>query len=118
MSRYYTVRTDEGIKVCFAVVRSNGTLRTGLASGDFTVTVINPNDDATTTPTVTQMSQKTGMYCFTIPTAGWLATHGVGVYAFVVEITMAVSPPPNVITAFSGNAISDNLDIIVSPASL
>lgn len=112
MSSYYTVRTDQGIKVCFAVIKSDGTLRTGLVAGDFTVTVVNPGDTATLTPAVSQTTQKAGVYCFTL-TSGFMGTHGVGVYPFVVEIDTIAGPssPPNVRTAFSGNVRATQEDI-------
>ena len=101
--RYYVSRTDLGMEISFSVIQSNGTLRTGLVAGDFTVTVVNPGDSATSTPTVSQKTSKAGLYEFTIP-SGFFGTHGVGVYSFVVEIDTIAGPsaPPNVRTAFSG----------------
>lgn len=112
MSSYYTVRTDEGIKVCFAVKQSSGALRTGLAAGDFTVTVVNPGDTATLTPAVSELAQKAGVYCFTL-TSGFMGTHGEGVYPFVVEVDTFAGPSgsPNVRDVLSGNVRAQQEDV-------
>ena len=109
---YFATRTDQGIEVSFSVVQSNGTLRTGLVAGDFTVTVVNPQDTATSTPAVSEKTSKAGLYEFTIPSA-FMGTHGVGVYSFVMQVDTIAGPsgPPNVRTAFSGVVRAQQEDV-------
>lgn len=97
MSNYYVSRTDQGMVVSFAVTAPNGTLRTGLVAGDFTATVVNPADSATSVPTVSESTQKAGLYQFTIPSS-FFTTHGVGLYRFVLQVDTIAGPSgaPNV----------------------
>jgi len=110
--RYFISRTDQGLEVSFSVIQASGSLRTGLVAGDFTVTVVNPGDSATSTPAVSQKTSKAGLYEFTIPSA-FFTTHGVGVYSFVVEIDTFAGPSgaPNVRTAFSGVVRAQQEDV-------
>jgi hypothetical protein len=98
--------------VSFAVKQSNGSLRTGLVAGDFTVTAVNPADSATTPPAVSESAQKAGLYQFTIPSS-FFTTHGVGLYRFVVEVDTIAGPSgaPNVRDAFSGVVRAQQEDI-------
>jgi hypothetical protein len=83
-------RDVHGIRGYFVAVSSGGTLRTGIPSGQFTVTAVAPNLTTTTNPTATQTAGKPGLYTFLVPTV-FLTTNGVGVYAVVVEVN-AVGP--------------------------
>lgn len=95
-------RTVDGFRVWLFAVRDTGELRTGLAAGDFTATVINDDDSASATYTVAESSEKPGMYYFDIPSAFFVA-HGVGVYVVGVQIDTRSGPsgPPHVRTASS-----------------
>lgn len=112
MSNYYVSRTDQGMVVSFAVTAPNGTLRTGLVAGDFTATVVNPADSATSVPTVSESTQKAGLYQFTIPSS-FFTTHGVGLYRFVLQVDTIAGPSgaPNVRDAFSGVVRAQQEDI-------
>jgi hypothetical protein len=72
--------------VTFAVRNGNGTPRTGLVAGDFTVTVRNPGDTASNAPAVSEVGG--GQYRFSIPGA-FTTTHGAGEYGWTVELTTA-----------------------------
>lgn len=96
-------RTADTFRGHFAAVRSNGTLRTGLVAADFTATVVDPDDSASTTASVAESTEKAGLYYFDIPSAFFVA-NGVGEYGVVVEIdTTASSGTPNVIDVMSEN---------------
>jgi hypothetical protein len=77
-------RTSETSRSWFSVV-VNDLLQSGLLAGAFTVTLINPDDDASTLLAVSESSIKPGVYYFDFPSA-FLTTHGVGKYIAVVEI--------------------------------
>lgn len=70
----------------FVVKNNSGTLRTGIAAGNFTATVVNPQDSANTVPAVAESVQKPGLYSFLIPDA-FLATWGLGSYGTVIEVS-------------------------------
>jgi len=84
----------------FVVKAAGGTLKTGVTSGEFTATVVNPQDTATSTPAVSESTQKPGLYSFLIPDA-FLATHGLGSYGTVVEVS---TDPPNAIVDAIGSS--------------
>lgn len=115
---YFVSRTDQGLEITLAVKQSNGTLRTGLVAGDFTVTVVDPADSTTNAPAVSEKMQKAGMYDFTIP-AGFFTTPGV--YSFVVEIDTFAGPSgaPNVRDAVSGvvRATQEDIDTLADGAA-
>lgn len=77
----------------FVLKNNSGTLRTGVSQGSFTVTVVNPQDTATVTPAVSESTQKPGLYSFLIPDS-FMATHGLGSYGTVVEVTVTGGGPP------------------------
>ncbi len=93
-------RTADGFRGWLPVEQSNGSLRTGLAAGDFVATIVNPADSSTSILTVAQ-STKTGLYRFDVPSA-FLVTNGVGEYGVVVEIDTFAGPSgaPHVRTTF------------------
>lgn len=78
-------REAQGIRGYFVAVTSSGTLRTGIPSGQLTVTAVAPDLTTSTTATATQTAGKAGLYTFLIPSA-FLQANGVGVYAIVVEV--------------------------------
>lgn len=95
-------RTDQGVVASFAVQNPNGALRTGLVAGDFTATVVNPADTATSVPTVAESAQKAGTYRFTIPSS-FFTTHGVGLYHVTAQVdTSGVSGAPIIRDAAHG----------------
>lgn len=87
---YFTKQAD-GFRAHFAVAQGNGSLRTGLLAGDFTVTVVDPADSTTLTPSVSESTQKSGSYFFDI-TSGFITTNGVGDYGVVVEVDTFAGP--------------------------
>lgn len=80
----------DGFRCSFVAVQSDGTLRTGLVAGDFVATVVNPQNNASTTPTVTE-SFKAGAYYFDV-LSSFLQTHGAGEYGVTVEIDTVAGP--------------------------
>ena len=76
------------LRVWFVVDDGRGTLKTGIVPGDFTVTVVAPDDSATSAPSVSESTQKPGLYQFDVSGA-FLTTHGAGNYATSVEINVA-----------------------------
>jgi hypothetical protein len=79
-------KVNQDFEYTFGVKTSSGAPRTGLGAGDFTVTVRNPQDTASSNPSVSEVGG--GMYRFTIP-AAFTTTHGAGEYGITVELTTA-----------------------------
>lgn len=75
--------TAEGVQGWFVIQDKDGLLYTGQAA-NVTITVVEPGDSATSSPTVSESASKGGLYTFTVPDA-FLTTHGVGIYAVVLE---------------------------------
>jgi hypothetical protein len=88
---------DNGYRGWFIVKDNAGNLRTGLAAGDFTVTVIEPNDGDSNNPSVSESGELSGTYYFDVPSA-FLITYGNGEYNVTVEVNTFAGPsgPPNV----------------------
>jgi len=77
-------KSAEGFRGWFQIDK-NGSLVTGLVSGVFTVTVVDPSDTTSTTPTVSESSVKPGLYTFLIPSSFFVA-NGLGEYGVVIEV--------------------------------
>ncbi len=75
-------KVNEAYIYTFAVEGSAGP-RAGIAAVDFTITVRNPQDTASNSPTVSEVGG--GMYRFTIP-ASFTNTHSIGQYGITVEL--------------------------------
>ena len=84
MSMFFT-RWDKNLRVWFQAVTSAGQLRTGIASGSFTIVVVNNNDTANTVPLVSESLQKPGLYYFDVPSS-FFTTHGAGDYGVSIQI--------------------------------
>jgi len=83
-------RSEEGFRGWFAVATSAGVLATGITTGSFTVTIRNPQDSASSLPSVTE-SGKLGLYRFDV-TSSFMLSHGPGAYGVVVEVNKTTSP--------------------------
>jgi len=84
-------RQDEGIRAHFVLVDSKGVNITGAVAGDFVVTAVNPADDATNIPTVSELTSAPGLYTFLVPSS-FLTTHGNGVYPIRVDVDKTTTP--------------------------
>lgn len=92
---WFTAQAN-GYRGWFIVKDNEGNLRTGLAAGDFTVTVIEPNDGDSNNPSVSESGELPGTYYFDISSA-FLIANGNGQYNVTVAVdTFGVSGPPNV----------------------
>jgi len=80
----------EGFRAFFRVQAPNGTLRTGIIPGDFTVTVIDAVDATSTFPVVAESTLKGGLYYFDISSV-FLAA-GTGEYGITVEVVTSSAP--------------------------
>lgn len=91
----------------------SGLLASGIASGDFTVTVRNPGDSVTmAAPTVTEVGA-TGLYRFDI-LAAFSTTNGVGQYGVHVEVDSTSPRSRGVITDaidFFVNDVDDDVQV-------
>lgn len=87
-------RTVDGFIAWFSLKTGAGNIRTGAVAANFTVTVVNPADTASTVPTVSQSAQKPGLYKFTVP-AAFLVANGTGEYGVVVQVNV---PGPGPVT--------------------
>lgn len=103
-----------GVRIYFQVVDSTGNLFTGLPSTDFTVVFINPADSASTTLTVTESTQKAGVYYVDVPSA-FLTTHGSGQYGLSIEVNHTPPPPPALDAAslFSVEVNQEDIDNLI-----
>lgn len=90
-------KATDGFRGWFAL-SLDGVLRPGADAGDFTVTIITQDDDAQSNPTVSESTQKPGVYFFNVPSA-FLVANGSGEYVCVVET--AVPAPDEVISVFA-----------------
>jgi hypothetical protein len=110
-----------GFRGWFPVALSNGSLRTGLVAGDFTVTVVDSADGDNFLPTVSESTQKPGLYYFDIDTT-FLTSNGVGDYGILVQVDTFAGPSggPNVRASFGGNLkVSEkDFDDIVDAAAI
>lgn len=97
-------RLDQTRRVWFRIER-NGALLSGISPGSFTVTVVNPSDAATSTPSVVESGQQGGMYYFDLPSAFLTA---VGDYGATVVVD---NKGPNVKTTFAINIVATQEDI-------
>jgi len=82
-------RTADGLEVRFLAKR-NGLLLESQASNVFNIVVVDPDDSASTSPTVTESTQLPGMYKFTIPSS-FFTTNGTGHYVICIGIH-SISP--------------------------
>jgi len=87
---WFTKQAD-GFRGWLTLKRNNGLIITGAVSGDFTVTVVDPTDTNTTSPTVNESTAKPGLYTFLIPSS-FFTTNGNGGYGVVVEIDKNNAP--------------------------
>jgi hypothetical protein len=77
-------KVNEAFRFFFSVALGDGSPATGIVSGDFTVTVRNPQDTATmAAPTVTEVAN--GQYYFDI-LAAFTNTHGAGQYGVTIAV--------------------------------
>ncbi len=97
-------KIGEDYIVTFAVRNGDGTPRTGLAAGAFTVTVRDPDNSASTTATVSEIGE--GAYRFTIP-AAFTTTNGEGNYSASIEVTSAPRDTGVVFVQFKTRDIDD-----------
>lgn len=75
----------EGYRAWFVVKSNKGIIRTGLVGNDFTISVVDKDDFALSTPTPSESAKKSGLYTFLVPSS-FLVTNGSGQYAVVIEI--------------------------------
>lgn len=108
----WKARVSTGVRVYFAVVTSGGNLRTGLLAGVFTVRIINQTDTAFTSATVTQSTQRAGIYYFDVPSA-FITTHGVGHYGLSIGVH-AVGPALNDEIVESLEVNTGDIDFVAS----
>jgi len=83
-------RQQDGFRGWFAVANAAGDIFTLIPTGSFLITVRNPQDTASSLPSVTE-SGKLGLYRFDV-TSSFMLTHGVGEYAVVIEINKTTAP--------------------------
>ena len=118
-------KDDDGFRGWFPAVR-DGVLHSGIAA-DITVTVVDEDDSASTSPTISESSQLSGLYTFTIPSS-FFVTNGTGQYSVVAVVNSTGPVVRNVkgevlrvfeedfdsISAGTGAALSDIQDTVVS----
>lgn len=90
MSTFWKTLTTTDLRVYFRVV-SGGNLVTGLSPNVFTALLINPTDTSSSGSTVTQSTQKPGVY-YTDLDSSFLINNGVGMYGLSIGIH---KPSPN-----------------------
>lgn len=79
-------KVNEAFRYWVSVRLGTGLPATGIAPGNFSVTVRNPQDTASSNPAVTEVSG--GLYYFDIP-AAFTNTHGAGPYGVNVAVNSA-----------------------------
>jgi len=91
-------RSDQGFRAWFSLVRGNGSLRASAVAGDFTFTVVSPDDLGSQEFFVTESVQKPGLYYADIQSS-YLITSGTGDYGVSLEVD--TGNPQRVRDAFS-----------------
>ena len=76
-------KDDDGFRGWFPVAR-NGVLHSGIAA-DITVTVVDEDDSTSTSPTVSESVQLSGLYTFVVPSSFFVA-NGTGQYSVVAVV--------------------------------
>lgn len=112
-------KDDDGFRGWLPIAKG-AALQTGLA-GSVTVTVVDPDDDASTSPTVSESTELGGLYTFLIPSS-FFATNGLGSYSVVAVVNGGgvKDVRGEVLRVFdkdfdnSGTAIGDIQDTVVS----
>ncbi len=79
-------RTANGFRGWFVVVADDGSLRVGLGTGDFTVTIVDSDDTDSLVPSVSESTVKPGLYHFDV-TSTFLVDNGIGEYGISVEVS-------------------------------
>jgi hypothetical protein len=74
------------LRVWFGVVASDGTPRTGLTSDKFTITTVAPDDSASVSATVSESTQRPGLYYFDIP-GSFFTTYGPDTYSAYIQVS-------------------------------
>ena len=111
MSYWKTIITDN-LRVYFPV-KSGGNLVSSLSSSFFTSSIINPTDNNSLTTSVSQSTQKSGIY-YTDITSSFFINNGVGMYGLSVGVH---KPAPNRIddeTLFSIEVTEGDLSTLIS----
>ncbi len=85
---FFTKQAD-GFRAWFTIVEK-GVPVPGISSSAFTISVRDPADSVTNSPSVTE-SGIGGLYYFDIPSA-FITTNGIGSYAVLVEVDSTVQP--------------------------
>jgi hypothetical protein len=109
---YWKTLTLTNLRVYFPV-KVGGNLSTNLSSSFFTSSLINPYDSDSDTLTISQSSQKPGIY-YTDLDSNFLITNGVGMYGLSIGIH---KPVPNRIddeVLFSIEVTEGDLSTLVS----
>lgn len=109
---FLVAKRDDGFRVWFTVSTSAGVLRTGLLSGNFVVSIVDPDDSASASYSVSESAQKAGLYFFDVP-AAFLITNGVGDYVAVIEVS-ALSPKLNAVASTMIAVSSQDIDSLAS----
>ncbi len=93
-------KISSGFRVWFPVDVASE-LREGLVAGDFSVTVIDPDDSASVSPTVAESTQKSGVYYFDVSSA-FLVANGPGEYFCLIQVDTIDGPsgPPEILNNF------------------
>ena len=97
-------KVNEAYPVKFTVRNGDGSPRTGLVAGNFTVTVTDPDDSATANPAVSEIGN--GQYVFTIA-AAFTLTNGAGNYGFNIELTLVPLDTGGGTIKFTLNGLDD-----------
>lgn len=107
--KFSVARQANGARVWFTVSQS-GSIRSGIAA-DVTATVVDPDDSASTTPTVSESAQKAGLYYFDIPNT-FFGTNGLGDYALVVQAA-ANAPKLNAVASGVLRVVAEDVDSLL-----
>ena len=106
-------RQADGYRAWFVLASSKGALITGAVGGDFTVTVVDPPDSTSSTLTVSESTQKSGLYTFLIPSA-FITTNGIGSYGVVIEVAKTTSVKIDDVLSANLKVSAEDFDSIVA----
>ncbi len=109
-------KVNQTHRAFLTIKRSNGVPAPGVDPGDVTITIRNPDDDASSVVALVESALGGGLYYFDVPASFTLA-HGTGIYGLLIDVDSS-SPKVRDVVGGSVPFFSADLDVIQTTAAL